>query len=55
MEDRGAESTRELEHFMLCGINNVLNLTSTLIGPLLEHVPSAIAGGVIAVVLGKIR
>lgn len=41
--------------FMLYGISNVLNLTSALIDPLLEVVPSAITGGVIAVVLRKIR
>jgi hypothetical protein len=37
--------------FMLYGISNVLDLTSTLIDPLLEVVPSAVAGGAIAVVL----
>jgi hypothetical protein len=41
--------------FILYGISNVLNLTSALIDSLLEVVPSAIAGGVIAVVLRKIR
>jgi hypothetical protein len=41
--------------FMLYGISHVLNVRSILIDPLLEIVPSAIAGGVIAVVLGKIR
>lgn len=39
--------------FMLYGISNVGNLTSTVVAPLLELVPSAIAGGVIAVVLGR--
>lgn len=41
--------------FMLYGISNVGSLMSTLVGPLLELVPGAIAGGVIAVVLGHIR
>jgi hypothetical protein len=41
--------------FMLYGISNVLNLTSTLIDPLLEVVPSAVAGGAIAVVLRNLR
>lgn len=41
--------------FMLYGISNVLNLTSVLIDPLLELVPSAITGGVIALVLARIR
>ena len=41
--------------FMLYGISNVLNLTSTLIDPLLEVVPSAVAGGAIAVVLRDVR
>lgn len=41
--------------FMLYGISNVGNLTSTVVAPLLELVPSAIAGGVIAVVLRKTR
>ena len=41
--------------FMLYGMSNVLNLTSALIDPLLEVVPSAITGGVIAVVLRKLR
>jgi hypothetical protein len=40
--------------FMLYGISNVLNLTSAVVAPLLELVPGAIAGGVIAAVLGKI-
>jgi hypothetical protein len=40
--------------FMLYGISNVGNLTGTVVDPLLELVPGAIAGGVIAVVLGKI-
>ena len=39
---------------MLYGISNVRNLTSTVVDPLLELVPGAIAGGVIAAVLGKI-
>jgi hypothetical protein len=39
---------------MFYGISNVGNLTSTLVDPLLELVPGALAGGVIAAVLGKI-
>jgi hypothetical protein len=39
--------------FFLYGISNVLNLTSALIDPLLEVVPSAIAGAAIAAVLGR--
>lgn len=41
--------------FMLYGVSNVLNLTATLIDPLLEVVPSALAGGAIAVVLRNVR
>jgi hypothetical protein len=41
--------------FMFYGISNVGNLTSTVLDPLLELVPGAIAGGVIAVVIEKIR
>jgi hypothetical protein len=41
--------------FMLYGISNVLSLTSALIDPVLEIIPSAIAGGAIAVVLRKVR
>jgi len=41
--------------FMLYGISNVGTLTGTVTDPLLELVPGAIAGGVIAVVLDKIR
>ena len=41
--------------FMLYGVSNVLNLTATLIDPLLEVVPSAVAGGAIAVVLRNVR
>lgn len=41
--------------FMFYGISNVGNLTSTLIDPLLELVPGAVAGGVIAFILEKIR
>jgi hypothetical protein len=41
--------------FMLYGISNVLNLTSALVDPLLEVVPSAIAGGVIAGLLRKVQ
>jgi hypothetical protein len=41
--------------FMFYGISNVGTLRSTIVDPLLELVPGAIAGGVIAAVLGKIR
>ena len=41
--------------FMLYGISNVLNLTSALVDPLLEVVPSAITGGVIAAALRKVQ
>lgn len=41
--------------FMLYGISNVLNLTSALVDPLLEVVPSALTGGAIAVVLRRVR
>ena len=37
--------------FMLYGISNVGNLTTTVVDPLLELVPGALAGGVIAAVL----
>jgi len=40
--------------FMFYGISNVGNLTSTVVDPLIELVPGAIAGGVIAAVLGQI-
>jgi hypothetical protein len=40
--------------FMLYGISNVGSLMGTVIDPLLELVPGAIAGAVIAFVLGKI-
>ena len=39
--------------FMFYGISNVGSLTSTVVDPLLELVPGAVAGGVIAAVLGK--
>ena len=39
--------------FMLYGISNVGNLTTTIVDPLLELVPGAIAGGVIAGVLRR--
>ena len=39
--------------FMLYGISNVGNLTTTIVAPLLELVPGAIAGGVIASVLRR--
>jgi hypothetical protein len=38
---------------MLYGISNVLNLSSALVDPLLEVLPSAAAGGAIAAVLRK--
>ena len=41
--------------FMLYGISNVLNVTSALIDPLLEVVPSAITGAAITVVLRKVQ
>ncbi|MFA5909433.1 MAG: hypothetical protein WC815_11695 [Vicinamibacterales bacterium] len=40
---------------MFYGISNVGNLTSAVLDPLLELVPGAIAGGVIAAVVGKVR
>ena len=40
--------------FMLYGISNVLNLTSAIVDPLLEVVPSAITGGVISAALRKV-
>lgn len=39
--------------FMLYGISNVGNLTTTIVDPLLELVPGATAGGVIAGVLRR--
>jgi hypothetical protein len=39
--------------FMFYGISNVGSLTSTVVDPLLELVPGAVAGGVIAAALGK--
>ena len=41
--------------FILYGVTNVTNLTRAVVDPLLELVRGGIAGGVIAVVLGKIR
>ncbi len=41
--------------FIFYGTSNVGNLTRTVVDPLLELVRGGIAGGVIAVVLGKIR
>jgi hypothetical protein len=41
--------------FMLYGISNVGSLMGTVTDPLLEMVPGAIAGGVIAAVLRTIR
>lgn len=40
--------------FILYGITNIANLTRTVVDPLLELVRGGIAGGVTAVVLGKI-
>jgi hypothetical protein len=40
--------------FMLFGISNVGTLTSTIVDPLLEMVPGAVAGGIIAAVLGRV-
>ena len=40
--------------FMLYGISNVGNLTTTIVDPLLELVPGAIAGGAIAGVLKRV-
>ena len=39
--------------FMLYGISNVGNLTTTIVDPFLELVPGAVAGGVIAGVLTR--
>lgn len=39
--------------FMLYGISNVGNLLTTIVEPLLELVPGAVAGGVIAGVLSR--
>jgi hypothetical protein len=41
--------------FMFLGISHVGNLTSSLVDPLIELVPGAVAGGVIAAVFGKMR
>ena len=41
--------------FILYGITNVENLAQTVVDPLLELLRGGIAGGVIAVVLGKVR
>ncbi len=41
--------------FILYGVTNVANLTRAVVDPLLELVRGGIAGGVIAVVLGKVR
>jgi hypothetical protein len=40
--------------FMLYGISNVMNIASALIDPLLEAVPSALAGGAVAAALRRI-
>ena len=41
--------------FIFYGINNVSNLTLTVVDPMLELVRGGVVGGVIATVLGKIR
>lgn len=41
--------------FTLYGITNVANLTRAIVDPLLELVRGGIAGGVIGIVLGKVR
>jgi hypothetical protein len=41
--------------FMLYGISNIGNLAGILVDPLLEAVPGAVAGGVVAAVLGHAR
>jgi hypothetical protein len=40
--------------FIRYGIHDVLNLTATIVDPLLEIVRSGIGGAVIAVVLGRV-
>ena len=42
-------------NFMFFGISNVGTLTSTLIDPLLELVPGAMAGGTVALVLDSLN
>ena len=42
-------------NFMLFGISNVGSLTSTIIDPVLERVPGAIAGGTAALVLDRLH
>jgi hypothetical protein len=41
--------------FILYGIENVSNLTATIVDPLLEIIRTGIGGTVIAAVLGKIK
>ena len=41
--------------FTLYGVTNDSNLTRTVVDPLLELVRAGVAGGVIAIVLGKVR
>jgi len=41
--------------FILYGISNVGNVTGILVDPLLEAVPGAVAGGVVALVLGSVQ
>jgi hypothetical protein len=40
---------------MLYAVSNVGSMASTLAGPFVELIPGAVAGGVIAVVLGRER
>lgn len=41
--------------FILYGIQNVSNLTRTTVDPLLESIRGGVSGGIISLVLGKIR
>jgi hypothetical protein len=41
--------------FILYGISNVGNVTGILVDPFLEAVPGAVAGGLVAAVLGRFR
>jgi hypothetical protein len=40
---------------LLYGISNVGNVTGVIVDPFLEAIPGAVAGGVIAAVLGNVR
>ena len=42
-------------NFMFFGISNVGTLTSTIVDPLLELVPGAMAGGTVALVLNRLN